>query len=224
MNARPSASGVIHMSLMLPGDDAPSGLALELAGRREPGDQARAMSVKQVLFERRASLPARGPLRAMRFERDFNRRRLVIVDTDREMTWDVTVPSAPTLLSSMARQADKDSERIVVHTGKRVGTEPTRNLRRALEGLRDRLGRVEAVGSLRVAGSAETLYLRTDSGATLFDISRPDEPRELHVYRTPAWYEGAALGGNLMARLDVDLTPSCCTRARAVICPNPQSG
>jgi hypothetical protein len=104
----------------------------------------------------------------------------------------------------MARSEDKDSDSIVVHTGKRVGAAPTQNLGRALERLRDRLGRVEAVGSPRVGGIAETLYVRTERGATLFDISRPDEPRELHVYQMAAWYEGVALGGNLMARLGAD--------------------
>ena len=60
------------------------------------------------------------------------------------------------------------------------------------------------MGSLRVGGIAETLYVRTERGATLFDISHPDEPRELHVYQMRAWYEGVALGGNLMAKLEPD--------------------
>jgi hypothetical protein len=202
MSARPSAAGVTHMSMMFSDKEAPSELSLELLGQREQGDQAREMSVQQVLFEHRASLPVHGPLRAMRFERDARGQRLIILDADQEMTWDVTTPIAPALLRSTARAEDNDRDGIVVHTGKRVGTAPTPSFRRALQQLRDRVGHPEAVGSPRVGGIAETLYVRHERGATLFDISCPEEPREIHIYEKAAWYEGVALGRTLMAKLD----------------------
>ena len=116
MNAHPASSGVAHMSLMLNGEQPAYGVGLELVGSRQAGDRDRAMSIQQVRFERRAALPVRGGLRALRFERGFNGRRLIIVDRDREMTWDISVPSAPTLLSTMAHAHDKDSERIGLST------------------------------------------------------------------------------------------------------------
>lgn len=204
MTANPSRAGVAHMSLMFPGDRAPSELSLELRGKRDESDEAREMSVQQVLFEHRATLPVSGPLRAMRFEGDSRSPRLVVADADGKTTWDVTTPVAPVLLRSIARADDDDQDDIIVHTGKRVGAAPTPNLRLALERMRDRDGRPEVVGSPRVGGIAETLYMRTERGATLFDISRPEEPREIHVYEKLAWYEGVALGWRLMAEHDSD--------------------
>jgi hypothetical protein len=133
MTARPSRAGVTHLSLMFPGDRAPSELSLELLGQRKESDDAREMSGQQVQFEHRASLPVRGPLRTMRFEGNARSRRLIIVDEDQEMTWDVTVPLTPLLLSSSTRARNDDRDAIVVHTGKRVGTVPTSNLLRVLE-------------------------------------------------------------------------------------------
>lgn len=199
MSARPSGAGVTHMSMMFPGDRAPSGLSLELLGQQEESDEGRQMSVQQALFEHRASLPVHGPLRTMRFEGNAHNRRLFVVDADREMTWDVTVPMAPVLLSSVARAEDDAQDNIVVHTGKRVGAALTPNIRRALEQLSECAGSHEVVGSPRVGGIAETLYVRTERGARLYDISRPEEPREVCVYEQPAWFEGVALGGTLLA-------------------------
>ncbi len=202
MSARPSAAGVVHMSMMRAGDDAPTGLALELDGYRDPGDPARTMTVQQVRFERIAALPVHGRLRDMYFERGANRQQLHIADARGEVTWDVTVPHAPLFTSSMGRSDTRDTDRIVVHTGKRVGAEPTRNLRRALQRFRDQGDCIAAVGSPRVGGIAETLYVRTETSAVLYDITAPGEPREIQTYQTPAWFEGVALGGKLMAKLD----------------------
>lgn len=199
MIANPSRAGVAHIALMFPGDQAPSELSLELSGMREESDDAREMSVQQVLFEHRASLPVNGSLRVMQFEGGAHGRRLVIVDADKEMTWNITAPVAPSLLNSTTRTEDDDRDSIVVHTGKRVHAGPTPSLRPALERLRDRVGSPEALGSPRVGGIAQTLYVRTERGAILFDISDSEEPREIHVYEKPAWYEGVALGGDLMA-------------------------
>jgi len=206
MTAKPSRAGVAHMSVMFPGDQAPSELSLELSGgRREENEVPREISVQQVLFEHRATLPVRGPLGAMRFEGTARNPRLVIVDAEQDMIWDVTVPLAPALLRSATLAEDGNRDRLVVQSGKRVGAAPTPNLLRVLERLQDRLGPVEAVGSPRVGGIAETLYVRTGRGATLFDIANAEEPREMQVYESPAWYEGVALGGKLMARYNPDL-------------------
>lgn len=55
--------------------------------------------------------------------------------------------------------------------------------------------------------------MRTESGAKLYDISMPNEPRELHTYGEPAWYEGVWLsGGNLVAKHDRRRASSSCMR------------
>ncbi len=202
LSARPSAAGVVHMSMMMAGTDAPAGVALELDGYREPGDPTRAMMVQQVRFERVASLPVHGRLRAMYFERDAHRQRLIIADGRSEVTWDVTLPQAPLFTSSTPYRATSDADPIVVHAGKRVGAEPTRNLRRALQRFRDQGGCIAAVGSPDVGGIEETLYVRTETSATLYDITAPGDPRVIQTYESPAWFEGVALGGKLMAKLD----------------------
>jgi len=206
MTAKPSRAGVTHMALMFPGDRAPSELSLELSrGRREENEDAREISVQQVLFEHRATLPVLGPLRAMRFEGSADNQHLVIVDMDQEMMWDVTVPISPALLGSKARTKNDDQDSIVVQSGKHVGAAPAPNLLRALEQLQPRLGLPEAVGNPRVGGIRETLYVRTKQSATLFDISNPEEPAEIQSYETEAWYEGVALGGKLMSKYNPDL-------------------
>lgn len=53
-----------------------------------------------------------------------------------------------------------------------------------------------------IGGVGESLYLRGDRGLALSDITRPDEPQEFHTYERPAWFEGVAMGGDLMAVYD----------------------
>jgi hypothetical protein len=202
LTARPSRSGLTHFSLMFPDDRAPSRLILSLPGRKEQRDETLRMSGQQILFEHQVSLRARGQLRGMWFEARGRRRRLIIRDQDHEMAWDVTAPQAPALLSSAPLSSDDNPDAIILNSGRRVGAEPTPALLHALERMRDRLGRLEAIASPRVAGVRDPLYVRTDRGATLYDISGSGPPRELHVYEQPAWFEGVALGGDLMARHD----------------------
>jgi hypothetical protein len=207
MTAQPSRGGVTHVSLMFRGDEAPAELSLELRGRREQegeGGRAREIALQQVSFEHRASLPVPGPLRAMRFEGGARSRRLVVVDADREMTWDVSNPLAPTLVHAVAHADSKGRPGVVLHSGKALGAAPTPNLLRALERLQDRLGRPEAIGNPRVRGIAETLYVRTKQGTALFDISG-EQPHQIHTYEGPGWYEDVALGGNLMAHHSLSL-------------------
>jgi hypothetical protein len=208
MTAMPTRKGVAHLALMFTGEEAPSELSLELSGGvRTEGEEGREMeiSMQQVLFEHRASLPVRGPLRGMRFEGSSRARRLVIEDAEQDMLWDVRAPLTPALLRSTASfEAEaRGLGGLVLQSGKHLGAAPSQNLRRALEQLRDRFGPLEAAGSPRVGGFAETLYVRTRHGASVFDVSSGEEPREIQVLERPAWYEGVALGGSLMARHDL---------------------
>ena len=206
MTANPSQAGIAHITLMFAGDRAPSELSLELGGaRREENAGSREISVQQVLFEQRAALPVRGPLRSLRFEGPGRSRRLVIVDADQEMTWNLAQPLAPMLLHSAARAVEADREAMILQSGRQVGAAPAPNLLQALGRLQDRLGPPEAVGSPHVGGIAQSLYVRTRESATLFDISNPEEPRKMQTYEQGAWNEGIALSGKLMAKYNPDL-------------------
>lgn len=199
LTAKPAGAGIAHMSLMFRGEVAPSELSLALSGSREKRENVHEISMQQVLFEHRATLPVRGRLDAMRFEGAGRNRRLVIVDGDQEMIWDVTQPLSPALLRSTANDEDGKTDSLIVQSGKQVGAVPTPSLIRALERLPERLGIPVVVGSPRLGGISETLYVRAKNGVFLFDIADSEHPREIQSYERPAWYEGVALGGNCLA-------------------------
>jgi hypothetical protein len=114
-------------------------------------------------------------------------------------------PIAPQLLEATARHAvdvQEQGEERVLHNGGQLGGVGTPNLRRALAELFNRQGHAQAVGSPRVLGFAETLYLRTTQCAAVYDISAPDQPQEIHTLSAPGWYEDTAASLNLMARHD----------------------
>jgi len=202
MSARPSDAGVAHMTLTFAGEQAVSELSLEMLGEHSEGGAQRQMSVQQIHFEHRATLPVGGSLHAMSFGRGEHGPRLVAADDGGATTWDMTNPAAPSLLDSIGDDGADAREDLVVHTAKRVGGAPTANLRLALQLIGDDSELIDAVGSPRIGGIRESLYVRTPSGATLFDISDPQQPREMQVYTQPAWFEGVALGGTLLAQHD----------------------
>lgn len=202
MSASPSQAGVVHMTMVFDGEEAPDALSLELQGRREEGGE-REMTVQQALFAHVASLPVSAAPQLMRFEGGARNRRLLFVEEGREIAWDVRNPTAPALLHAVAAEnGERDEEQIRLHNGKGIGYARSENLHRALAILSDRLGRPEATGSPKVGGVAEALYLRTQEGAALYDISAGDEPRLMHTYNGPAWLENTTMGGRLLGRYD----------------------
>jgi len=199
--ANPSRAGVAHFALLFTADRAQPELELELRGRREKREDQREVSLQQVLFEHCASLPIGGEVRSMRFEGGTHDRRLVVVQGESEIVWDLSTPVAPILLQSVQHQNEQNPH-VILHTGKGVGAAPSANLLRTLGQHVDRHGVPEVVGSPRVAGAKETLYVRSKNGATLFDITDRDEPRVMHVYDQPAWFEDVAMGGKLVAKYE----------------------
>jgi hypothetical protein len=221
MTARPSRAGVAHITLLFTQDNAQPEIELELLGPAERGEEQREITLQQVLFEHRAALPVAAAPRAMRFEGGPRNRRLVVDDGEHEMAWSLSTPVAPSLMHSVGtgthtmlmRHGDAGAElqqtpavrgerHIVVHSGKRMGSTPGPNLLRALERIIDREGFPEVVGSPHVGGIPETLYVRTKAGARLFDVSSAEDPREMHTFDTPGWFECVALGGKILARYD----------------------
>ncbi len=198
MNAMPSHSGVVHMTLLFREADAAHELSFELMGRREEAGE-RELTLQQVLFVHRASLVVAGAPQMMRFEGGARNRRLLFVEAGRELAWDVRNPSAPALLRALD-VGERDEAAPRLHNGKDVASANSENVRRALAILSDRIGRPEVIGSPKVGGFEETLYLRTREGAALYDISEGDEPRLVHTYNGPAWLEDTVMGGHLVGR------------------------
>jgi hypothetical protein len=200
--AHASPQGVADMTLLFDGDSAPAKLALELAGggRAAP----REFSMQQVLYVRQATLPAEGELHEMRLEGGSEDRRLVVADEGREMMWRVSSASvAPTLLSSIARPADRREDGPVVQTGKRVGGRRGGSIGRQLKALRERDPKLDYVGSPRIGGVGEALAVREGDRSTVYDVSR-SEPEVVQVFEGLAWFEGTALGGDMLAKHDPD--------------------
>src|SRR5690606_21245183 len=119
------------------------------------GREQKEISLQQVLFEHRISLPVVGPLASMRFEGGRRNRRLVVIQDDRQTEWNISTPAVPSLLQSLrVPETQKECRRdVIVHSGKRIGDAPGPNLLRALEMLSDRLGAPEVVGSPRLGGA-----------------------------------------------------------------------
>lgn len=201
MTARPSQAGVAHLTLMFSGEDAPPELSIELMNAQvKEVEEEREISVQQILFEWRASMPAFGELRALRFEGTDRNRQLVIIDSEREMTWNVTASMAPVLLSSLSLGETERQETNILSSGKRVGDPASQGFSQALEQLQKQFGDAEAVGCPRIGGIKESIYIRTKQKTALYDLSSEKEPREMQTYEDPAWLEGVALGGHLLAK------------------------
>lgn len=207
-----SRDGFALVRLMLPGDRSSEALILDIKGRQEESGRKR-LSWQQTSFVHRASLPVHGRLRTMRFEGG----RLIVVDERQETIWDVRLPSAPVLLSTASIAGDAESEWIVVQNGRRIGDPATPALMRALARRQEAFGAAHAVGSPRIGGVRESLYLRDRAGAVVYDISDAEDMREIQRFSAPAWFEGVAFGGKCMVKHDaaqsvVDLYDAVATK------------
>ncbi|HEX3238613.1 MAG TPA: hypothetical protein VHR18_00580 [Solirubrobacterales bacterium] len=198
LTARPSAHGIAHMTMLFANEQAVPSLTFAV---EDQGDAAIELSAQQVLFERRASLPVGGGLAAMRFEGGVRQRRLLIADEAGESTWLVSsAMPGPMLLSSLTRDRRRESE-LIVNTGKQVRVEPRDALSKRLKRVFDDGVEPEVIHTPRIGALKETLAVRSGEGSVLYDVSR-SEPVELQTFAGRAWFEGTALGGDLLARHD----------------------
>ena len=201
--ARASAAGVVHLALMFPHEAAPSQVVVAFSGEPEEDPDSR-VDVQQLLYEHRASLPAGGLVRALRFDGTSGVPSLVVESDTGESSWDVSVPGAPVLLRSEGVVREPERDLVLLHTGKQLESRRIDELEQHLARLRDRYGEPEALGRPRVGGVAEALYVRTRQGAMLFDLRRLGDAEPVHTYVDPAWFEGTSVRWNLMARHDAE--------------------
>ena len=202
---RPSRSGTLHLSLMFADQGGPPELSLELNRPHNAAANPVEVSVRQTLYNLRASLPVQGEMRRIEFKGALRRPHLGVITDRQTLRWDVRNPLAPQLLEATARQPvleQEEREERILHNGREMGGSGTPNVNRALTNLFKRLGQPQAVGIPSVLGFAEPLYLRTMQGAAIYDISAPDQPQEIHTLSAPGWYENTAASLNLMARYD----------------------
>ena len=200
---RASRSGTLHLSLMFADKGGPPELNLELK-RPESSAKPVEVSVRQTLFSLRASLPVQGQIRRLEFTGALRQPHLHVTTDGQTLRWDVRNALAPQLLEATARQAvsTSEEEEPIFHKGREVGGEGTPNITKALAHLFDRLGNAHAIGIPSVFGFVETLYLRTEQGAAIYDISVPEQPQEIHALSSPGWYEDTAATQHFMARHD----------------------
>ena len=94
-------------------------------------------------------------------------------------------------------QHGSEEEEPIFHKGREVGGKGTPNITTALGHLFDRLGNAHAIGIPSVFGFVETLYLRTEQGAAIYDISVPEQPQEIHALSSPGWYQDTTAADNI---------------------------
>jgi len=198
---RPSARGNLQFSLMFD-RDGPEELTLELQRSEGADTTQHEVSVRQALYTLRASLPVQGDVRRIEVTGGLRCPRLEITTDRQALRWDVGNTLAPQLLEATALGVEAEREQRVLHNGHRMGGSPTSTLARAIEDLVERIGRPHALGSPRVLGIAEALYMRTDHGVAIYDIAAPDCPREVHTLSGPGWFENTVTSLNLMVRHD----------------------
>ena len=212
MSARASEAGVAHLSLMLPQDASGAGDALVLRLEKKQRRKEAVLAGQQTLFVQVAELPIEGPVRVMRFEGAGSGRRLLVTGTNRKTVWDVGVEAAPGLVSS--ERLEDDEAETIVFTGEEVGVEMSPRLREAVARLAPG-ERPVSVGSPRIGGVRESLYLDTGKGPRLYEIGG-DEAVKVQSFADQAWFPGTAIGGHLMARHDPERSRITLFAARAV--------
>jgi hypothetical protein len=201
-SGRPSARGSLHLSLIFDDRKAPGELSLELD--RAPASAVE-VSVQQTLYSRRASLPVQGQVRRIEFHGSLRRPSLGVTTNLQTLRWDVRVPVAPQLLEAATREScekPEEQEEWILHNGCDTGGSAPTSLITAVERLVGHLGQVEAVGLRHLRGFAEALYLRTEAGAAIYDISIPENPQVVHTLSSSGWFENTATSSTLMARHD----------------------
>lgn len=212
VRAFPSAAGLVHVSVRLAGADAQPELTLRLRTDRpldQPEDQWPELAVQQLQYEPLTSITTRGELALLRFETGAGQRRLVVVDAEDETVFDLGSGVTPTLISSLAAQP-RDRGTAMTSRGKDVVPFDRARFGTALDQLIHQLGPIEAIGSPKVGGIRQPLYVRSGGTARIFDVSEPEQPRPVQTFTGPAWFEGLATGPGLLAlhsaeqnRLDV---------------------
>lgn len=199
---RPSRNGAIHFSLMFPDHGGPDELVFELERDRGSEPLPLEVSVRQTLYGLRATLPVQGDVRNIEVGGSLRQPQLEIATRRQHLRWDVRNSLAPQLLQATERDAAVEGDTRVLHCGSRVGGSVSVALDRALERLVGQLGRAHALGSPRILGVAEALYLRTDRGASVYEVDAPEGPTEIHMLPAPGWYENTVASMNLLARHD----------------------
>ena len=197
---RPSRNGAIHFSLMFADQDGPDELVFEL--ERDRGSEAIPLevSIRQTLYGLRATLPVQSDVRSIQVGGSLRQPQLMIATQWQDLRWDVSNALAPQLRQATQRKAAMEDDMRVLHCGCRIGGSVSVAMERALKRLVGQLGRAHALGNPRVLDVAEALYLRTDCGASVYDLGGPDAPHEIHVLPGPGWFENTVASMHVLAR------------------------
>ena len=199
LSALPSETGIAGLTLLFEGKDAPSELSLELDGIINENQEPRKMEIRQTLYAHRSSVPAPLNLQRLSFDKDGKRNLLVYSSLHEEHKLDVSAPTVPVLQGLIAESEHIVEETQVIHREQQIASSITQH-EKTLELLRPRLGNILAIGNPRIGELKKTLYVGMEQGGTLFDLSNPENPRELQKYEGKPWFEDTALSDRLLAR------------------------
>lgn len=197
LSARPSITGVSHLTLFFRSDEAQGELLLKLDSDNER-HEPRNMTVHQVLYVHRASIPSFPGIQYLSFEKKDGRHILVHTSHQEECRWDISTPMFPILQSVSVVNEENNLEIPIIHNGKHVSS-IKENILNALEKIQPQFKKFYTIGNPKVGGVKETLYFGSQQGGTLFDISDSNEPLEIQKFFTKPWFEYTALSGKLLA-------------------------
>ncbi|HGA1022378.1 TPA: hypothetical protein ACIQN7_002717 [Bacillus cereus] len=198
LSAQPSMTGVSHLTLFFRGDEAQEELLLKLDSKNER-HEPRNMTVHQALYVHRASIPSFSGIQYLSFEKKDGRHILVHTSHHEESRWDISTPMFPILQNVSIVNEENNLEMPIIHNGKHVSSSIKENTLNALEKIQPKFKKFHIIGNPKVGGVKETLYLGSEQGGTLFDISDSNEPLEIQKFFTKSWFEYTALSGKLLA-------------------------
>lgn len=203
LSAVPSENGMARLDLLFEGRNAPSELSLKFEGITDENQEPRKIEVQQTLYARRSSIPAPASLQNISLESSSNKTVLRYSSPQEEHKFDLSLPANPALQGITAKTENINERTQVMHRGQEIASSITQNAH-ILDTLSLQPGNIRSIGNPKLKGLRDTLYVGLERGGALFDLSNPEEPREIQKYETKPWFEGTALSGRLLARHDPD--------------------
>ena len=192
-----TSMGVVQMILLLDEAHATKSMTIRLGGRAVEENATLKVSVQQVLFALRSSVNARDPLTQLSFSgaRDA---QLVALSPTQSVRWSLKTTGFPVLQQSIPNTTAISGA--LVHTGANISGVLSSKAQAALRSPWGRRHDYSVLGTPKVDGAGETLYLGSETKGTLWNISDPQKPVVLQVFHTAPWFVGTASSGRLLAR------------------------
>lgn len=198
VTAHATSRGIVQVVLLLDEAHAAKSLSIRLNGREPDGQATLNVSGQQILFALRSSVNAPDPLTQLSFLGASRDVRLTAASATQTTSWDLKTARLPRLRQSLAKTSSEC--RTVVHSGSGIGASLSAKAQLVLDSAWAKSHDYSIVGSPKVDGVEQTLYLGSKTRGTLWNISAPGKPAVLQVYHTEPWFAWTAASGKLIAR------------------------